>query len=349
MREIIDIGRMTSDLAAPAHKTASEPRHASAPTAVGLLERPDDASSIELSMLESLGFYSDGDELVVTLTDPVPPGIAPSLPAPSARSQVPDLEIEGWRPHSIARSKLGRGRVSSLTIVGLSVSLIVLVALVASLLQAPAANSARQTTELSETASDLIASLSRLDGVIANPAEGVAEASALLLNVDSSARDLFDRAASLSADDAARQAAIGAAQSALALKTALSDALNYRLVLQPLWQSPDLAGITDSTVAAAKIAEWQVGLADVASDLPSSPELTSHVEQVKGFIGSVEGWRVRFLDALTAGDQAAAEAAAADLEGQMAILAQSGENALSEIFVTADAERARLIRALAEL
>jgi hypothetical protein len=129
----------------------------------------------------------------------------------------------------------------------------------------------------------------------------------------------------------------------------LSDALNYRLVLEPLWQSPDLSTITDSTVAAADIAEWQVALADVIANLPSSPDLTSHVEQVRGFVGSVEQWRVRYLDALTAGEQAIAEAAAADLEGQMAILAQSGENALSEIFTTADAERARLIRALAEL
>jgi hypothetical protein len=316
---------------------------------VSLLERPEDTGSIELSMLESLGFYTEGDELVVSITDPVPPGISPTLPAPSPRSQVPDIEIDGWRPHTIARSKLGRGRLSSLMIVGLSVSLIVLVALVASLLQAPAATSARQTSELSEAASDLAASLSRLDGVIDDPAGGVAEASALLLNVDKSARDLFDRAAGLSTDDTARQSAIGAAQSALALKTALSDALNYRLVLEPLWQSPDLSTITDSTVAAADIAEWQVALADVIANLPSSPDLTSHVEQVRGFVGSVEQWRVRYLDALTAGEQAAAEAAAADLEGQMAILAQSGENALSEIFTTADAERARLIRALAEL
>lgn len=347
LRDAIDVGRLTSDLPSSPRHTASEPLRPGARTSVGLLERPE-GGSIELSMLESLGFYSDSDEMVVTLSDAVPPGIAP-LPPPSSRSQVPDMEIGGWRPHTIARSKLGRGRLSSITIVGLSVSLIILVALVASLLQAPAATTARQTSDLSAAATDLAGSLSRLDAVIADPTGGVAETSALLLNVDRSARDLFDQAASLPDDTASRQSAIGAAQSALALKTALGDALSYRVLLEPLWQSPDLEGTADSTAAAAGIAEWQVGLADVIANLPTSPELADHVEQVRGFIAGVESWRIRYLDAVTAGDLAAADAAAADLEGQMAILAQSGEGTLSEIFVTADAERARLIRGLAEL
>ncbi len=140
---------MTSDLSPANASGGLEPRHSSSSTAVGLLERPE-AGSIELSMLETLGFYSDSDEMVVTITEATPPGIAPTLPAPSSRSQVPDLEITGWRPHVIARSKLGRGRVSSFTIVGLTLSLIILVALVASLLQAPAATTARQTSELSD-------------------------------------------------------------------------------------------------------------------------------------------------------------------------------------------------------
>jgi len=346
LREVIDVSRISSDLATP--RRAAEPRHASARTSVGLLERSE-GPSIELTMLESLGFYTDSDDLLVTITDPLPPGIDPLLPAASPRSQVPDLEIGGWRPHVIARSKLGRGRLSSLMVVGLCVSLIILVALVASLLQAPAATTARQTSELAATATELAASLSRLDAVISDPAGGVAESSALLLNVDRSARALFDMAAGLPDDNADRQTAIGAAQSALALKTALGDALNYRLVLEPLWQSPELEGVSDSTVAAAQVAEWQVALADVLTDLPASPELGDHVEQVKGFIASVETWRIRYLDALTARNSAAAAAATADLEGQMAILAQSGEDALTAIFVTADAERARLISGLAEL
>ncbi len=339
---------MTSDLSPANANGGLEPRHSSSSTAVGLLERPE-TGSIELSMLETLGFYTDRDEMVVTITEATPPGIAPTLPAPSSRSQVPDLEITGWRPHVIARSKLGRGRVSSFTIVGLTLSLIILVALVASLLQAPAATTARQTSELSESATNLAASLSRLDSVIADPAGGVAESSALLLNVDRAARELFDLAAGMPDDNANRQAAIGAAQSALALRTALGDALNYRVVLEPLWQSPGLEGVSDSTMAAARIAEWQVGLADVVAGLPTSPDLADHVEQVRGFIASVETWRIRYLDALTAGNQEAAVAAAADLEGQMAILAQSGEDALTQILVTADAERARLIRGLSQL
>jgi hypothetical protein len=344
---VIDLGRLSGDTSNGSRHSAGETAPSTRRAAVGILEREENGA-IELSMLESLGFYSDADDLVVTLTEAPIPGIAP-LPAASPRSQVPDLELTEWRPHTIARSKLTRNRLSSLMIVGLSVSLIILVALVASLLQAPAATTARQTSELSASATELAGSLSRLDAIIADPAGGVAESSALLLNVDEAARSLFDKAATLPDDTVSRQSAIGAAQAALALKTALGDALSYRVLLEPLWQSPELEGVTDSTEAAAEIAKWQVALTEIRDNLPSSPDLEYHVDQVRAFIDGVETWRIDYLDALTAGDLGAAGAAAADLEGQMAILAQNGEAALTTVFTEADVERARLIRGLAEL
>jgi hypothetical protein len=350
LREAIDIGGLSTDenktpsRNASSHEAERPPRA----TAVGVLDRHQSDQGLELSMLESLGFYSDDSSLVVTVAE-TPPGIAPSLPAPDSRSQVPDIDIGGWRPHAIARSKLGGGRLSSTAIIGLSVTLVVLIAMITSLLRGPAETAARQNNQLSDVATELVGSLSRLDAVMAAPTGEVAASTSLLLDVDRSARDLFDVAAALPEDNASRQAAIGAAQSALAMETALGDALSYRVILQPLWDSPALAGVTDSTEAASMIANWQVDLADMVESFPDSPPLDEHIAQVTDFVAGFDQWRIRYLDALTAGDAAKADAAEADLEGQLALLAQAGEETLGAVFAAADAERGRLIRALDSL
>jgi hypothetical protein len=192
----------------------------------------------------------------------------------------------------------------------------------------------------------LAASLSRLDAVMAAPTGEVAESTSLLLDVDRSARDLFALAAALADDNPSRQAAIGAAQSALAMEAALGDALAYRVILQPLWDSPPLAEVNDSTEAASLIANWQVDLASMVESFPESPTLEEHSMLVTDFVTGFDQWRVRYLDAVTGGDKDAAEAARADLEGQLALLAQAGEETLTAVFAAADAERSRLVRAL---
>ncbi|MGH8923579.1 MAG: hypothetical protein ACRDWA_02885 [Acidimicrobiia bacterium] len=351
LREAIDVGGLSTDEGSksrpknpPSGDTSTWMERTPRGSGVGLLERG--GPGLELSMLESLGFYSDDSAQVVTVAEPRAPGIAPSLPVPDSRSQVPDLDIGGWRPHVIARSKLGGGRLSSAAIIGFSVTLIVLTAMIASLLRAPIETASRQDSQLSDAATELAGSLSRLDAVMALPTGEVAESTSLLLDVDRSARDLFDLAASLPDDNASRQAAIGAAQSALAMETALGDALSYRVILRPLWDSPTLAGATDSTEAASMIATWQVELASMVESFPNSPALDKHIGQVTNFVAGFDRWRVRYLDALTAGDSAGAGAAEADLEGQLALLAQAGEETLGAIFAAADTERGRLIRAL---
>ena len=349
LREAIDMGGFsTEEKISNRNPTIEEGDRSPRASAVGVLDRNQSDQGLELSMLESLGFYSDDSSLVVTVAE-TPPGIAPSLPAPDSRSQVPDLDIGGWHPHIIARSKLGGGRLSSTAIIALSVTLVVLIAMITSLLRGPGETAARQNNQLSDGAGELAASLSRLDAVMAAPTGEVAESTSLLLDVDRSARDLFDVAAALPEDNALRQAAIGAAQSALAMETALGDALSYRVILQPLWDSPVLAGMTDSTEAASMIASWQVDLADMVESFPDSPPLDEHIAQVTDFVAGFDQWRVRYLDAVTAGDAAKADAAEADLEGQLALLAQAGEETLGAVFAAADAERGRLIRALDSL
>ena len=310
---------------------------------------------LEVSVLESLGFFDPANEIVVT-TGPVSvhlpeeaAAVAPtavSKPQARGRSLIPDIDLGSWRPHVIARSKLGKGRYSTMMITILSVTLLILAVVVANLLRAPAEQVARQENTLTEAATRLTVALSGLESVLANVTADVGEATSTLISVESAARGLFDAAALLGEDpeqQVLRQSAAGLAQGSMALESSVGDALNYRRVLDPLWESPDLAGVVDPTDAAAEIAAWQARLVDLVDSLPDTSQLEAHVAQVRRFVEGLDGWRVRYLDALSMSDQATAEASVADLDGQLALLAQSGEDVLTALFDDASTERSRIL------
>ncbi len=290
---------------------------------------------------------------------PYPPGIAPAAPAQpvpaprtGARQLIPDIDLTGWKPHVIARSKLGKGRLSTSMIVTLSISLLVLAVIVTNLVRAPAHEAARQEDTLTEASNQLGVALAGLEPVLADVTTDVAEATSTLISVDAAARDLFDAAALLgdgTEQQVLRQSAASLAQRSLALESLIGDALSYRLVLNPLWNSPDLVGVVDPTQAAAAAATWQTRLADMVESLPTSSELAVHVDQVRGFVEGLEAWRIRYLDALSLGDLATSEAAVADLDGQLGLLAQSGEDILSGVFDDASTERGRILSDLASI
>jgi hypothetical protein len=308
---------------------------------------------LEVSVLESLGFFDPANEIVVTMGPPQASygaEAAPVPPAPAGRQLIPDIELSGWKPHIIARSKLGRNRVSMTMIAILSISLLALAVITVNLLRAPAETAARQENTLTEASTRLRTALTGMESVLENVTTDVAEATPRLIAVDTAARDLFDAAALLgdgTEQQVLRQSAATLAEQSLALESSVGDALNYRVVLNPLWNSPDLVGVTDPTAAAAAVATWQTKLIDMVDSLPTSSELGVHVGQVSGFVEELDAWRVRYLDALALGDLAAAEAAVADLDGQLALLAQSGEDTLSELFDNAGAERSRILSDLA--
>lgn len=310
---------------------------------------------LEVSVLESLGFFDPANEIVVTMGS-MPASYAteaaPVPQHPGGRQLIPDIDLTSWKPHVIARSKLGKGRFSTTTIAGLAITLLALAVITTNLLRAPAEEAARQEDTLAQTSTRLAVALTALEPVLANVTTDVAEASSTLISVDAAARDLFDAAALLGDDteqQVLRQSAASLAERSLALESSVGDALNYRLVLNPLWNSPDLVGVVDPTSAAAAVATWQTQLADMAESLPSSTELAVHVDQVRGFVEGLEAWRIRYLDALSLADSATAEAAVADLDGQLALLAQSGEDILSGLFDDASAERSRILSDLATI
>jgi hypothetical protein len=312
-------------------------------------------------MLESLGFFDPANEIVVSaMPDPpvremavtaLPRAPVPA-PSPGARQLVPDMDLSEWKPHVIARSKLGNAGMSTLMITVLSVSLLVLAVAVADLLRAPADEAAAQQNTLAQASGRLAVALGGLETVLANVTTDVADATSTLISVDSAAREMFDAAALLGegpGEQVLRQSAASLAQRSLALESSVGDALSYRTVLGPLWESPDLSGMVDPTQAASAIATWQASLEDMVASLPESALLSDHVDQVREFVGGLEVWRLRYLDALSESDLATAEAAVADLDGQLALLAQSGEDVLSRLFEDAGAERGRILSDLASL
>ena len=319
---------------------------------------------LEVSVLESLGFFDPANEIVVT-TGPITvrlqeeagaPASATTVPVPKpwpeGRSLIPDIDLLSWRPRVIARSKLGKGRYSTMMITILSVTLLILAVVVANLLRAPAEQVVREENTLTEASTGLAVALSGLEPVLADVTADVAEATSTLISVESAARGLFEAAALLGDDpeqQVLRQSAAGLAQRSMALESSVGDALNYRRVLDPLWDSPDLVGVAEPTEAAAAIAAWQARLGDMVASLPDTSELEAHVDQVRRFAEGLDGWRVRYLDALSLSDLTTAEGAVADLDGQLALLAQSGEDVLSGLFADASTERSRIVDDLAAI
>ena len=316
---------------------------------------------LEVSVLESLGFFDPAHEIVVTMDQmetshatQASPRSAASVPEPHShgRQLIPDVDLTGWKPHVIARSKLGQGRFSITMITVLSVSLLIMAVIATNLLRAPANEAVLEEDLLAQASTQLGLALQGLEPILANVTTDVAEATSTLMSIDTAARDMFDAAALLGDEpeqQVLRQSAASLAQRSLALETMIGDALNYRLVLNPLWNSPDLNGVTDPTTAAAAVATWQANLADMVESLPTSSELAVHVDQVREFVSGLDGWRISYLDALSLGDLTSAGAAVADLDGQLGLLAQSGEDTLSGLFDDASTERGRILADLPAL
>ena len=114
--------------ARPGRDGKNEPQASSKVTSVngagigaGAVEKASAARErrLEVSMLESLGFFDPANEVVVSagpmaglpvreMAATTPPRApVPSL-SPGARQLIPDMDLSGWKPHVIARSKLGK-------------------------------------------------------------------------------------------------------------------------------------------------------------------------------------------------------------------------------------------------
>ncbi len=301
-------------------------------------------------MLESLGFY-DPTTVVVAVT--APSTAAATLPPRNVGRAplIPDLDLVGWKPHVIARSKLNPGSFR-LTAAGIvAVGAVVVVTLVLAVIRTPQISETRLHQTLAVQATTLQTALTSLDLALASGDGAAAAATTALVDIDIAARGLFTAASRLdpNTDQVMRTEAISISERALGLEEAITQALSYRLVLGPLWRSPDLELITHPTEAAEALAPWQAAISDLATALPESPLLAEHAAAVAAFAAGVESWVPIYIDALANGDPAGATAAVRTLETGLADLAQSAEVVMSNIIAAANSEARLLVGELAGL
>ena len=338
---------------APTPQSASVETMVAVTSSVGLVEYSTTRDHLlEVSMLESLGFY-DPTTVVVAVSAPKAP--TPTLPhsKPMAGKAplIPDLDLVGWKPHVIARSKLNPGAFRLTTAGVVAVATVVVVTLVLAVIRTPQISDTRLHQDLATQATALQGALTSLHEALGSGNEIGAVTTTALVDVDIASRGLFEAASRLdpNTDQAMRSAAISVAERSLDLESRITQALSYRLVLGPLWRTPDLAAVTDPADAAEALAPWQAQIKDLEPSLPDAGSLAGHASDVSTFIGEVDSWAPSFLDALAVGDMTAVTAALETLEARLAGLAHSAEAVIAEVVAGARAESQLLVSDLVGL
>jgi hypothetical protein len=280
-------------------------------------------------LLETLGFTNrqfliTDRRAALARTAPMPDESAPV---------VPDMELAGWAPHVIARSKLGQRRLRPSSAAGLVV-LVGLSLLAALLLR----NTDTQASAEIEAAAAVVELVDSLDSVqrVALPAApdanaDLAAATAALIHLERNARVLFDVAASLPEGSETRGATASLGAAALDLGRNLGDTWTYHLALIPLWRMPELPLSGVATEEAATLAAWQVELLAARQGINPPPFLEDHRDAYERLLSEFDPWRISYLDALTANDETAAGAAVNELTATIDDLKQSLTRATGSI------------------
>ncbi|HEX5672238.1 MAG TPA: hypothetical protein VFY46_05895 [Acidimicrobiia bacterium] len=323
------------------------------PGGVGLVEYSSTRDHLlEVSMLESLGFYDPATVVVAVSAPKAATATLPvNKPITGRAPLIPDLDLVGWKPHVIARSKLNPG-VFRLTTVGVvAVATVVVVTLVLAVIRTPQVSEARLHQNLATQATALEVALTSLNEALGSGNEIGAEATTALVDVDIASRGLFEAASRLdpNTDQDMRSAAIAVAERSLDLQSQITEALSYRLVLGPLWRTPDLSAVTVPADAAEALAPWQAQIRDLEPSLPDQGSLAGHSADVSTFIREIDSWAPLYLDALAVGDTGAAAAALETLESRLAGLAHSAEAVIAEVVANVQAESQLLMSDLVGL
>jgi len=323
------------------------------PGGVGLVEYSSTRDHLlEVSMLESLGFY-DPTTVVVAVSAPkaATATLPESKPITGRAPLIPDLDLVGWKPHVIARSKLNPGAFRLTTAGVVAVATVVVVTLVLAVIRTPQVSETRLHQNLATQATALQVALTSLNEALGSGNEIGAVATTALVDVDIASRGLFEAASRLdpSTDQDMRSAAITVAERSLDLESQITQALSYRLVLGPLWRTPDLAAVSDPADAAEALAPWQAQIRDLEPSLPHLGSLAGHASDVSTFIGEIDSWAPAYLDALAMGDMTAAKAALETLELRLAGLAHSAEAVTAQVVANAQAEGQLLMSDLVSL
>lgn len=334
------------------------------------LVRPATGDKVRLPGMEVLGFYDEPYQVAVS-RPPRPLRAAATVtsthrPPPAANStarvsalwettEVSASALEWWKPHVVARRKLGgrRTRLSSMGTGGLIG--VILFTLVVLAVQRPGRVAEESLGMMRADAAALLESLPPLEAVVISIGRSdvpdLSASTAATLAAESAARALFADAGGLI--DETRDDTVTAASGMLEVTSRTNRLIAYRLAAESAFIRPSLPTAPDETdlpSATEAVASWraevETSLGDLASDV-----LPEHRATIDEWLGTLGTWQTTYLDTLRQADAVTMAAAVEDLEGQiarlheelLAELADAGGDLLSQL---ADSRRTveRLLR-----
>ena len=284
-----------------------------------------DETEVNLPSMEILGFYDEPYR--VHVERPLPPRPVAHHPAGPAVAQTPrdtskslvaslwesiDLgdSLLDWAPSVIARRKLAGRSFSTTVVVAALLASAVLSAILWFATQRGPALEAEASTAFGTA---LIQSTQVTDGLIdvvttlgSPQAPDLADATAAILAAESGARDLFSAAGRLDESDPRRSVAVAATTTILDATSRTSRLLAYRFAAAQMLTQPSLPTGADTELAAAteKVAAWRADVQAAMDELPSST-MGAHRRAVQAWVGELEAWQGRYLDAVREGDTVA--------------------------------------------
>ncbi|MDH3518475.1 MAG: hypothetical protein OEM66_06080 [Acidimicrobiia bacterium] len=220
------------------------------------------------------------------------------------------------------------------------------------------AAAAGQLSQVHGEGRSLEAALAGLDYVRSDMEDGRVDdrttAAMALAALDRHARSLFTAASTLPADGSstARFVAVDIAQVALEIESLVGDTTAYQTgfeVAAELPEFPVAAELAEVPSVAGDTAWWIAEFREAVAALPSADGLSAHRDAGVALAAALDEWQVGYLDALAAGDQAAAESALAALGTQLDMLKAQLASRVSEVAITAGADLSRLRTSLAGL
>lgn len=308
--------------------------------------------------MELLGFYDEPYQVRAEFSRPTissRPRIAPivKVPAPQRHtSQVTNLwetteldegTLDWWKPHVIARRKLGGSRVRMLAVVAGLLAAIAVLGLTWFLVQRPSQIAEESLGSLRVEANTLMETMPALRTLALTVGEDdapdLAAASDITLTAESAARSVFTGAGDIDASEAVREAAVGGASRVLDATSRINRLVAFRLTAEDALIAPDLPPtptVDDLSQVTEDVAAWRSGVVAGLDSLPATA-LESTREQIDTWVAAFDTWQVDYLDAVREGDTNLTRSLRSSQEEQIAAL----RSRLREDLSTAGQEIAR--------
>lgn len=221
-------------------------------------------------------------------------------------TEINESALEWWKPHVIARRKLGGRRIR----IGISTmwALAALAVLMGAwtLVSRPERVAQQTGLDLSAQAQTLVASLPALSeqaGTIGQAATpDLSAATAAALDVEQAARDVFTLSGSVD-DESVRSVAVASASTSLEASSRLSQLVAFRITAEAVLIPPSAtidSAVTDLSAATETVTSWRAGVEAAFAGLAVETLPVAH-ETLAEWTSELEVFQSTYLDTLREG------------------------------------------------